>query len=359
MKKKIILKRAIVLLIAAALFFSTVAVTADTIKDQSKEPSKSKQVSILNQKNPRPIGYVDSLSERSEEGVIVDILTEGFEGGVMPPAGWTLEQNNPYSTWIIDNSHPYSGTYHASCYWDSNYQQQNEHLVTPDLDFTNYTEIYLEFVWAMSYYWAVEADTYDFSVALVHDYGFNVLFREEDYGFFEDYQYCYTWLDLSPFNHHSKLNLHFTYYGLDGDAIFLDEIHLYGVLAPKPPTAPDTNGPQQGFPGIEYIFTFHSDDPNEDKVRYHINWGDVTDEVTDWSQACTPVPVGHIYNAKQTYTITAFAEDETGLFSPPSSFTIVIPRTKTINYPILNWLQSRPNLFPLLQKLIRQLGFGL
>jgi hypothetical protein len=32
------------------------------------------------------------------------------------------------------------------------------------------------------------------------------------------------------------------------------------------------------------------------------------------------------------------------------------PRDKAFNKPILNWLQSHPNLFPLLQKLIQQLG---
>jgi len=35
------------------------------------------------------------------------------------------------------------------------------------------------------------------------------------------------------------------------------------------------------------------------------------------------------------------------------------PRNKAINNPFLNWLQSHPNLFPLLQKLIQQPWFGL
>jgi len=40
-------------------------------------------------------------------------------------------------------------------------------------------------------------------------------------------------------------------------------------------------------------------------------------------------------------------------------FEVTIPRDKEINKQFLNWLQSYPNLFPLLQKLISQLGFGL
>jgi hypothetical protein len=36
-----------------------------------------------------------------------------------------------------------------------------------------------------------------------------------------------------------------------------------------------------------------------------------------------------------------------------------IPQDKVFNRPILNWLQSHPSLFPLLQKILQQLGFEL
>ena len=128
---------------------------------------------------------------------------------------------------------------------------------------------------------------------------------------------------------------------------------------PVPPTAPTIDGPPEGNPGIEYAFTFHSYDENGDMVRYHIDWGDGSTDTTDWYPACTPVTVYHTYATKGTYIITAYAEDESGLVSPSSSFTIVIPRNKAINNPILNWLNSHPNLFSLLQILICKLGFGL
>jgi hypothetical protein len=38
------------------------------------------------------------------------------------------------------------------------------------------------------------------------------------------------------------------------------------------------------------------------------------------------------------------------------SVMLTTPRSKTINNPFLNWLQSHPFLFPLLQKLIKNIG---
>jgi len=41
-------------------------------------------------------------------------LQEGFEGGVMPPAGWTRVQTNPRQTWkIATEGSPHSGSYFA------------------------------------------------------------------------------------------------------------------------------------------------------------------------------------------------------------------------------------------------------
>jgi hypothetical protein len=125
---------------------------------------------------------------------------------------------------------------------------------------------------------------------------------------------------------------------------------------PVPPTAPTIDGPPEGNPGVEYAFTFHSYDDNGDMVRYHIDWGDGTSEVTDWYPACTPVTVYHTYASKGTYVITAYAEDETGLVSPSTSFTIIIPRNKAINNPLLQFLQGHPNMFPLIQLILQRLG---
>ena len=125
---------------------------------------------------------------------------------------------------------------------------------------------------------------------------------------------------------------------------------------PVPPTAPTIDGPPDGNPGVEYGFIFHSFDENGDMIRYHIDWGDGSTEITDWYPACTNVTVYHTYAEKGTYKITAYAEDETGLVSDTTIFTIVIPRSKAIANPVLKLLQTHPNLFPLLQKLLVRFG---
>ena len=122
---------------------------------------------------------------------------------------------------------------------------------------------------------------------------------------------------------------------------------------PVPPSAPEIDGPPEGDAGVPVTFTFHSSDENGDMVRYHIDWGDGTSETTDWAPPCTPVTVTHTYAEKGTYTITAYAEDETGLVGPSASFTIVIPRAKAINNPVIQQILGRLfNAFPILKYLL-------
>jgi hypothetical protein len=125
---------------------------------------------------------------------------------------------------------------------------------------------------------------------------------------------------------------------------------------PEPPTAPTITGPTEGDPNTPQTFTFHSSDPDGGNVRYYIDWGDGSSEVTDWYPACTPVDVIHTYTQSGRYTISAYAEDESGLVSPTSTYMYICPKDKSINKPFLNWLQSHPNWFPILQKLIQNLG---
>jgi hypothetical protein len=126
-----------------------------------------------------------------------------------------------------------------------------------------------------------------------------------------------------------------------------------------PPNAPTISGPSTGKPGTSYDYTFNAMDGDGDDVRYIIDWGDTTSDTTDFVTSGTDKSVSHIWNSGDTYTITAYAEDVFGLSGPDATKTVTIPRDKPINNPFLNFLQCQPNLFPFLQKLIQQLGFGL
>jgi hypothetical protein len=125
------------------------------------------------------------------------------------------------------------------------------------------------------------------------------------------------------------------------------------------PSAPTITGPTGGKTGQSLTFTFNAVDPDGDDVRFIIDWGDATSDTTDYVASGNEKSVSHIWSVEDTYTITVYAEDEFGLIGPSATFTVTIPRNKAINRPFLNWLQSHPNLLPLLQKLLQQQWFGL
>ena len=123
-----------------------------------------------------------------------------------------------------------------------------------------------------------------------------------------------------------------------------------------PPGAPDINGTSEGSAGEELCWTFHSYDPNDDQIKYIIDWGDETSNETDFNPSCTPVEVCHTYEEQEEYTITAYAEDDTGLTSSSSTFTVTItkPRSRTVYHPLFLQLFERfPNLFLILRTILR------
>ena len=120
------------------------------------------------------------------------------------------------------------------------------------------------------------------------------------------------------------------------------------------PENPEINGPTEGEAGIELCWTFHSEDPDDDQIKYIIQWGDDTSNETDYNPSGEAIEVCHTYKAQEEYIISAYAEDETGLPSGSSTFTVTIPRSKTVYHPLLLRLFERfPNAFLLLRYLLR------
>ena len=117
----------------------------------------------------------------------------------------------------------------------------------------------------------------------------------------------------------------------------LDHCFVTYSQGPQPPLAPTIKGPPKGVPGKEYCWTFHSYDDNGDMVRYYIDWGDGSSDITDWYPTYTPVEVCHTFADKGTFVIEAYAEDKTGLISATSSFTVVMSRTKATYNSLLLW----------------------
>jgi hypothetical protein len=118
-------------------------------------------------------------------------LWEGFEGGAVPPTGWTLQQFNPVETWQIETYNPYEGMYYATCLYDATYtDEQHEWLVSPVMDFSGAgPDLKLKFAWQMSYYWGVDPyDNYDLSVGITTDgTNWDILWSEADEGAFDSW----------------------------------------------------------------------------------------------------------------------------------------------------------------------------
>jgi len=96
------------------------------------------------------IGQTNTVTKTVHASVGGDIiLTEGFESGVMPPTGWTVQNSNPTEPWRIISKAElpqaiHGGNYAAIIY--SNYSKISDNwLVSPYLDLTGYPNVNLEF----------------------------------------------------------------------------------------------------------------------------------------------------------------------------------------------------------------------
>lgn len=122
------------------------------------------------------------------------------------------------------------------------------------------------------------------------------------------------------------------------------------------PNAPTITGPSVGEFAKYYYYNFSSVDPDNDDVKYHIDWGDGYFNTTDLNQSGDKVMLSHIWRFDGTFTIKAKAEDQYGLESPVTQKIFKVPRNRGINNRYFNFLRFNPNLFPVLQSFLQQLG---
>jgi hypothetical protein len=120
----------------------------------------------------------------------------------------------------------------------------------------------------------------------------------------------------------------------------------------QPPNIPKITGITNGKPNITYDFTFNTIDPDGDEVRYIIDWDDSNIDTTGFNPSGTDVIVSHSWSETGSYECSVYAEDVYGSVSDETIFTITIKKSKSIQNPILNFLQSHPKLFPILRQLL-------
>jgi hypothetical protein len=125
------------------------------------------------------------------------------------------------------------------------------------------------------------------------------------------------------------------------------------IIIDNSPEIPIIKGPIFGKVGISYPYKFIAIDPDGDNICYFIDWGDGSEEITNYSPSGDEEIRNHTWNESGTYTIRAKAVDEYGAESGWGELQVVIPRTRTTNV-WYNWFVKR---FPLLERLLTMIKF--
>lgn len=98
------------------------------------------------------------------------------------------------------------------------------------------------------------------------------------------------------------------------------------ILIDRPPNTPTITGPAQGKPGVSYLYTFTTTDPDGDLVYYYIDWGD--GQVSEWvgpHQSGATATVTHQWAEQGTYTIQAKAKDVFDVESDWGNLEVTMP----------------------------------
>jgi hypothetical protein len=92
----------------------------------------------------------------------------------------------------------------------------------------------------------------------------------------------------------------------------------------QPPESPTISGPKYGDLQTQLTYTFVASDEEDEDVKYFIDWGDGTTDVTSYVHSNTSVQLSHSWDTKKDYNITAKAYDTHGKQGDPSVYHIRI-----------------------------------
>ena len=143
--------------------------------------------------------------------------------------------------------------------------------------------------------------------------------------------------DGASFEEDPDADLTFPTYGYDNEA----------------PSVPDIDGPVMGKPNQEITITFVSTDPEADDIKYHVDWGEGTTDVTSFYPSGADGSASFTYPIAGTYVIKVKAEDEFGADSDWGEFTIEIEKSRTKNIPFYRLLQNHCKIFQRIVNLFR------
>ena len=126
------------------------------------------------------------------------------------------------------------------------------------------------------------------------------------------------------------------------------------IVENQPPEKPIITGPKSGKSRVLLTFKFVAEDPEGNDICYMVSWGDGHYEPwTDLKASGEEVTFSHAWSEVGDYTIIARAKDQYGAKSPQNSIKLTITKSRAVNSPFLNFLESHPILYQLLLRFLR------
>jgi hypothetical protein len=110
----------------------------------------------------------------------------------------------------------------------------------------------------------------------------------------------------------------------------------------SPPNKPDIVGPKHGKAGKSYDYNFHTTDPDDDDIWYHIGWGDkeIIYIYGPFSSG-EELKLNYTWVEKGTYIISCWARDIYNEESDIATFEVNIPRKRILYNPLQLFLFER------------------
>jgi hypothetical protein len=150
-------------------------------------------------------------------------------------------------------------------------------------------------------------------------------------------------------------------FGSDGVIVHCSSSDLEGyrvktllIIDYLPPNPPVIDGKTRGKPGIEYEYSFISNNPDNYDIYYFVEWGDSTN--SGWKgpyPGDDPMILSHTWYEEGTYTIRAKAKDDYGIESDWGYLDVTMPKNKIkYNTLFLRLIDRYPNAFPILRYIL-------
>jgi hypothetical protein len=270
-----------------------------------------------------------------------------FEEGDTSPTGWEHYSINS------------NGLFH----WDSNYSYSGEKSVGSS-NLTYMKNYHSQLIWETTDFMPVDfgENEYGFSVWVKYigtvkswnqTAGIMVVFYNESYGYLggigAGIEACSEWsyvssntlndfFGLTPYTKYIKLQLIYMNLPFRGTTdpsleVRFDDVY-FGVN--NPPDTPTITGKIIGHVNTSYNFTIQTTDPEQDKIKYYIYWGDNTYTFTGLNESEAKIVVSHIWNKTGTYNVRVFAADIYDARSDWTNLSVVMPYS--FDKPIPNFL---------------------